>query len=103
MADIRQNILERPTTGTNSSVAGTVTASTTLLAANTARLGASIYNDSSAVLYVSLGATCTTTSFTVIVPPSGFYESTPPANPYVGIITGVWASATGNARVTELV
>lgn len=103
MADIRQNILERPATGSNTSVAGTVTASTTILAANTNRLGATIYNDSTALLYVSLGATCTTTNFTVIIPASGYYEVPPADNPYVGIITGVWATATGNARVTEVV
>jgi hypothetical protein len=90
------------TTGTNSSVAGTTSASTTLLASNASRLGASVFNDSTAVLYLSLGATATTTNYTVQVPAGGYYEFTNPGVIYTGIITGTWAAANGNARLTEL-
>lgn len=90
------------TTGTLSSVSGTTSNSTTLLAANTARLGASVFNDSTALLYLSLAATCTSTSHTVQVPAGGFYELPEGGAMYTGVITGVWASATGAARVTEL-
>lgn len=79
-----------------------VAASTTfvaLLAANAARLGAAIHNDSTAVLYVKLGAAASATSFTVKMAADSYYE-VPFA--YTGVIDGVWASAAGAARVTEL-
>lgn len=88
-------------TGTLTQVASTITASTTLLAANTARLGAMVFNDSTSLLYLSLAATCTTTAHTVQVAAGGMYE-VPPAYSYTGIITGTWASANGSARVTEM-
>lgn len=77
----------------------------TLIAANAARKGATIYNDSSALLYVKLGSAASTTSFSVLLAGNGggiggFYEI--PFG-YTGIITGIWASdAGGSARVTEL-
>lgn len=89
-------------TGTNTSVAGTVSASTTILAANVARLGATVFNDSTSILYLSLGATCTTTNFTVKLAAGAYYELPNDSTGWVGIITGTWATATGNARVTEL-
>jgi hypothetical protein len=92
----------KATTGANSSVAATVTPSTTLLASNANRLGATIYNDDTAVgatLYVSLGATCTTTNFTEAILPTELFLV--PFG-YTGVITGVWSAATGSARITEL-
>lgn len=90
---------KRSGTGTVTSVNDTAT-STTLLAANASRLGAIIYNDSEAVLYVKLGATASTTSFTYKVAASGTVEI--PFG-YTGIIDGVWASdSTGAARITEM-
>jgi hypothetical protein len=77
-------------TGSSSSV--------TLLAANAARVGATIFNDSSANLYIKPGTTASTTSFTVLMLPNSYYEV--PFG-YIGRIDGIWASATGNARVTE--
>jgi hypothetical protein len=92
-----------PATGTSSSVAASATA-VTLLAANGSRKGATIYNDSSAVLYVKLGSGASTTSFTALLVGNGGgaggYFEVPAA--YTGIITGIWASATGAARITEL-
>lgn len=89
----------RSSTGTVTSVSDTAS-STTLLASNTSRLGGSIYNDSTAILYVKLGATASTTSFTTKVYPEELYEI--PGN-YTGIIDGIWASdASGAARITEL-
>lgn len=90
-------------TGTRTNVVGAA-ADTTILAANTNRRGATIYNDSSALLYLLLGTgTASTTNFTVILGGNGsgiggYYEL--PFN-YTGIVKGIWASATGNARVTE--
>lgn len=90
------------TTGTPATVAASAT-SVTLLAANAARRGGTIVNESTAILYVLLGTPATATSYTVALAPMGtvgsYYEI--PFN-YTGIVTGIWASATGNARVTEL-
>jgi hypothetical protein len=70
-----------------------------LLAANTAREGATIFNDSTAVLYVKLGTTASATSFTVKMSAGGYYEV--PFG-YAGNIDGIWSAANGYARVTEL-
>jgi hypothetical protein len=91
----------KPATGTNSSVADNA-ASTTILASNTARIGATVYNDSSAVLYLLLGATAaSTTNYTCRVASGGYYEV--PFG-YTGQLTGIWASDPGDgaARVTEI-
>ncbi len=74
----------------------------TILASNSARKGAMIVNDSTASLYLKFGATASVTSYTVLIPPSGYYEF--PANPciYSGIVDGIWSAANGNARVTEI-
>ncbi len=72
----------------------------TLLASNANRLGATVFNDSSEALYLKLGATASTTSFTCKIPAGGYYEV--PFN-YTGIIDGIWnADSTGAARITEL-
>lgn len=75
--------------------------SVTLLEANTSRLGAIVYNDSGADLYLKYGSSASTTSFTYFVQANSPWEM-PPGAVYTGIITGVWSSATGAARVTEL-
>jgi len=85
-------------TGTLTNVTGIAT-STTLLAANTARLGATIHNDSTAALYVKFGITASTTSYSVKIAVDGYYEV--PFG-YTGRIDGIWASAAGAARITEL-
>lgn len=93
----------RSTTNTTATVASSATV-VTLIASNANRLGGTIYNDSSAILYVKLGATASTSDFTVALSPLtssiGGYFEVPFA--YTGIITGIWASATGNARVGEI-
>jgi hypothetical protein len=80
------------------SVAAAV-ADTSLLAVNTARMGAAVYNDSTAVLYLKLGTGASTTSFTARLVPNAYYEV--PFN-YTGAVNGYWSSATGNARITEV-
>ena len=77
-------------------------ASTTLLASNTSRKGAIIFNDSSAILYVKYGSSASTTSFSYRVNPFQTLELISGVI-YTGIITGIWASdAGGSARITEL-
>ncbi len=87
-----------PGTGTLANVSASVT-SVTLIALNAARRGATIWNDSTDILYVKFGSAATATSCTVKLVGDAFYEV--PFG-YTGIITGIWASATGAARVTEL-
>lgn len=84
---------------TLSNVAGSAS-SVTLLAANTARLGATVHNDSVSTLFVKFGSVASATSFTVRMVSQAYYEV--PFG-YTGIITGIWSVATGSARVTELV
>jgi len=92
------------TTSTRTSVAGAAS-DTLLLAANVDRKGATITNDSSAMLYVALGtAAATTSDYTVTLvgssgAPFAYYE-VPFA--WADEIRGIWASATGHARITEL-
>lgn len=94
----RQMIAQKAATATLSNVAGSAT-SVALLASNTSRLGATIYNDSSAILYVNFGATASTTAFTVKIQPDKDYVI--PFG-YTGAINGIWDSATGYARLTEI-
>lgn len=89
---------KRAPTATLSNVSGSAT-SVTLISANNHRLGFSIYNDSTADLYVKYGATASTSSFTVLMVAGAYYED---PYGYTGIVDGIWASATGNARCTEM-
>lgn len=84
---------------TLANVSGSAT-SVTLQAANTARRGWTALNDSSAALYVKFGATASTVSFTVKVPAGGYFEMPKPV--YTGVIDGIWDSAAGAVRVTEI-
>ncbi len=88
----------RSTTGTLSNVASSIT-NVNLLASNANRLGATIANDSTSAVFVKLGATASSTSFTVKIAAAGYYEV--PGN-YTGQIDAIWVSANGSARMTEL-
>lgn len=88
---------QAPGTSEVASVASSAS-NTTLLPANTNRLGATVYNDSTQVLYLKLGATATTSSYTVQLGANDYVEI--PFG-YTGIIDGIWAAANGNARVSE--
>jgi hypothetical protein len=86
-------------TATTTSVNDTAS-STTLLASNANRLGATVFNDSTVSLYLKLGATASTSSFTVLMVAASYYEV--PFG-YTGVIDGIWASdASGAARILEL-
>jgi hypothetical protein len=75
--------------------------STTLLASNANRLGAVIVNDSTSVLYVKYGATASSTSYTYRLGINATL-TLDGALLYTGLISGIWVSATGAARITEL-
>lgn len=86
-------------TGVNTNVAASA-ADILILAANANRRGATVYNDSTATLSLLLGATvASTTNFTTQILGGGYYEV--PFG-YTGQIRGLWATATGSARMTEL-
>lgn len=88
-----------PSTGTLTSVDST-TSSVTILAANAARLGATIYNTDANALYILLGAgTASATNLSWSIAANSQYEV---PYGYTGIIVGVWAAdGTGAAKVTE--
>lgn len=90
--------LPKPATATLANVASSTT-SVTLQASNTARLGLTIYNDSSKVLFVKFGSSASSTSFTVKLLSDAYYEM--PFG-YTGIVTGVWTQVNGAARMTEI-
>lgn len=70
-----------------------------LIPDNIERRGATIYNDSAAILYLLLGMKTATSSFyTVQVAPGAYYEL---PFMYSGPVRGVWSAANGSARVSE--
>lgn len=91
----------RKDTATLANVASSIT-SVTLLAANANRLGAVIVNDSTSVLYVKYGSAAAATDFTYLVAAGATLELLRGVI-YTGIITGIWVTANGFARVTQLV
>ncbi|MEH2414483.1 hypothetical protein [Nostoc sp.] len=85
-------------TSTPTTVASTVS-STTILAANSNRKGATFWNDSTATLYLEIGASASTSAFTAKLFPQGYYEL-----PFhcIGVISGIWSAVNGNCLVREL-
>lgn len=76
------------------------TSSVALLAANTNRRGGSIQNTSTAILYVRMdGGTATATTGHSVQMAANTYFEIPYG--YTGAISGIWASANGQANVTE--
>lgn len=91
--------------GIPTQVAGSASA-VVLLPPNSGRRGASIVNDSSAVLYILCAENVTVSSsiYTIALAAKvtvGSYYEIPYG--YRGTITGIWASAAGNAIITEFV
>ncbi len=85
------------------SALSTVAASATsveVLAANPARKGVMLMNDSNAVVYIALAATASVTAFSFKLPGGALYENEIPN--YTGVISAIWANANGSLRVTEL-
>lgn len=95
---MRQTIANAATP-TSANVAASIT-NVTLLASSATRLGAAFYNDSSSAMYLKLGATSSTTSFTVKLVAGAYYEI-PGPHIYSGIVDGIWDTATGTCRVTS--
>lgn len=89
----------RASTATLSNVSGSAS-SVSILASNTSRLGVQVFNDSTVAMYLKYGATASATSFTVKLQPAAHWEMPSPI--YTGALDGIWVSATGSARVTEM-
>lgn len=83
-----------------SAVAASV-ASVILLAANPLRRQAIIVNESTSVLYIAFAAVASDTIYTYLVLPAATVELPQPI--FTGDISGIWVSATGSARITELI
>jgi hypothetical protein len=93
-------ITPKSNAATLSNVASSAT-NVTLLAANTNRKGAIIFNDSTANLFLKFGATASTSSFTAKLAAGASFTIGADIL-YAGIIEGIWDAANGNARITEL-
>jgi hypothetical protein len=89
----------KPSTSVTSSVAASLT-NVNVLASNANRLGATVYNESSAgFLYLKLGAVAGTTDYTIRMLPLSYYEV--PFG-YTGQIDALWSQTGGAARIDEL-
>lgn len=91
-------------TGSSATLANVASSATsvTLFAANVNAQARTIFNDSSAILYVKFSqdlSAASSTSFVVQIAAGGYYEFPQPL--YDGAVTGIWASANGNARTSE--
>jgi hypothetical protein len=85
-----------PATATRTNVSAVIT-DTQLLAAATRRRF-TVWNDSTAYLYLLLGTgTTTVANYTIRLDGGGYYEQD-----WAGAVRGLWASAIGTARITEL-
>ena len=79
--------------------ASSLTSSQVILAANTARKEALIFNNSTANLYLAFTGTASLTAFTVKLATNTAYALPMPL--YKGVISGIWDAANGSAQVTE--
>lgn len=93
------NTIRKTATATLTNTAGSAS-SVTVVSLNTARLGLVIVNDSTAVLRLKFGSPATSSSFTYLLQSGDTLELT--GTIYTGTITGIWDTATGAARATEL-
>jgi len=92
-------VTNKAATSSVTSVAQAVT-NTVLLAANATRQFASIYNFSGQKMFIKLGTTASTSSYSIKLMPNSYWEV--PVD-YTGEIDAVWSGAGGNgALVTEL-
>jgi len=95
---IYEVVAAHPNSSASSSVVAAV-ANTLLLASNLTRSGVTVFNDSTATLYLKLGLAASPTSYTVKMLPGAYYEA--PFG-YTGNVYGYWDAVNGAARVTEV-
>lgn len=88
--------------GANKTSVNASASSVTVLAANTQRKGAYLFNDSTVNMYLDLtGGTATTSSYSIKIQPNQGYGLDLPILP--NLLTAIWDSATGAVRVTEYI
>jgi hypothetical protein len=87
------------TTAAVTNVASSTT-SGTLLATNVDRHSFYVHNDSNAVLFVKFGTGASATSYTVELIAGAFERFEYPS--YTGAVSGIWETANGFARLTEV-
>ena len=76
------------------------TSNTVLLASNASRVFASIYNNTGQKMYIKLGTTASTSSYSIQLMPNSYWEV---PNDYTGEIDAVWSgNGSNSALVTEL-
>jgi hypothetical protein len=92
-------VLTGKTSATLTNVSGSATSVSVFSSSSTAKQRI-VWNDSTATLYLKFGTTASVTSATVAIPPNGYYEFPQPL--YRGAVDGIWSSATGTARITEM-
>lgn len=100
--DTYQPALESLHIATTPSLTNVASSATTvsLLASNPSVKSRIIYNESTQILYLKYGTTASVTSYTTQVPANTLFEF--PLPTYTGAVDGIWASANGNARITEV-
>lgn len=81
-------------------VATASTSSQVVLAANAARIGASVYSNSTEPMYLAFSGSAATSSYTVILSEDDFYELGKPM--YTGALSAMWGAAAGTASITEV-
>lgn len=69
--------------------------------ANEFRTQLTIFNDSTANLYLKLGSAATTSSYSIKISAGGYFELAGGTTVYSGLVTGIWDAVNGAARVTE--
>lgn len=90
------------TTSGRTSVADSAV-SVLLLSANPGRISFSVFNDSTAILYLGFGTVAvSTTNYTVQIQPGGYYEPPVALAAITSEVRGIWATDpnTGAARLT---
>jgi hypothetical protein len=93
-------VTNKASTSNVTSVPG-ATSSTSVLAANSSRIFASIYNNTNKNMYILLGSgTASTSNFSILVMTTAYWEV---PNDYTGAINAIWSpGVTGSCLVTEL-
>ena len=100
-------VVQDPEASLPNAIVSMVTATTDsvlLSAANLNRKQLSIYNSATTDLYLKFAATAALGSFTIRIPPSGYFELTTTNGVYTGPIAGIWRTTTqGSASITEVI
>ncbi len=89
-----------PGQASNITQISSTTGSTLFVGANLSRKMLVIMNDSTASLYVKLGTSATTASFTYKIAAGAYIEM---GSGWIGDISGFWSAVNGSALVTEIV